>query len=285
MPFVTNSIIMTITPVIILWLTAVAVKVISDETQKDGTQVVAGTGVENTWGTPAQEDPYTADPGFTDGTGVAESDDMDNTGTTIQDDAIIRIEGVPFTSQAPYENWWDIMNEEWCEEASMLMAVYWSRGETFNSGIVNDEIKKISVFERDMFGAFHDTSLSDTAKVMDEYFSFSKYNVREDIEKSDMIESLKDGNILLVPLYGRDLQNPYYTPPGPVPHMIVVHWYDPVKKEFITHDPGTKSGEDLRFNEDILFNAMWMYPTTSEVKITPPNPDEVRRKGMIEVSK
>ena len=120
---------------------------------------------------------------------------------------------------------------------------------------------------------------------MNEYFSFSDYEVKEDIQKTDMVESLKKGRILLVPLYGRALGNPYYTPPGPIPHMVIVHGYDSEKREFIVHDPGTKSGNDMRFDEDVFFNSMWMYPTSGEVRLEPPKDNEVRRKGMIEVYK
>ena len=33
----------------------------------------------------------------------------------------------------------------------MLMAVYWARGAELNKDIANEEIKKISVFERELF--------------------------------------------------------------------------------------------------------------------------------------
>lgn len=78
---------------------------------------------------------------------------------------------------------------------------------------------------------------------MQKYFSFDRYEVMEDIGKNDIIESLRNGNIVLVPAYGRDLHNKNYTPPGPIPHMLVIIGYDPAKKEFVTNDPGTKDGK------------------------------------------
>lgn len=197
-------------------------------------------------------------------------------------DPQVWLQDVPFTSQAPYGNWSDIIYEEWCEEASMLMAVYWSMGHNLTSEIVNNEIKKISEFEKGIFGVFHDTSINDTAKTMEKYFSFNKYTTREDIKKADMIQSLKNGHILLVPAYGRDLHNKNYTPPGPIPHMLVIIWYDSLKKEFITNDPGTKYGKSFRYNEDTLFNAIWTYPT-SKTKPIPPIHLEKRKKSMIEI--
>lgn len=104
---------------------------------------------------------------------------------------------------------------------------------------------------------------------MREYFSFHRYEMRENITKSDMIESLRDDSLVLVPLFGRELGNKYYTPPGPIPHMLVITGYDPVKKEFITNDPGTKYGEGYRYGEDTLFDAIWTYPTTQSGSIPP----------------
>lgn len=104
----------------------------------------------------------------------------------------------------------------------MLMTVYWSKNQKLTSEIADAEIVKISQFEDAIFGTFHDTSVTDTAKVMEEYFSFKKYRVKESIKKTDIIESLQNGRIVLVPAYGRDLHNKNYTPPGPIPHMLVV---------------------------------------------------------------
>jgi len=102
------------------------------------------------------------------------------------------------------------------------MAVYWARGKELTSTLANEEIRKISDFEKEEIGVFHDTSVFDTAKIMEKYFSFDQYRVRENIKKSDIIESLENGNIVLVPAYGRALQNKNYTLPGPIPHMLVI---------------------------------------------------------------
>jgi hypothetical protein len=210
-----------------------------------------------------------------------------NTGThwSKQEENITLIADVPFTSQAPFENWGNSIYEEWCEEASVLMAIYWERGIQITDAIASEEIREISDFEEGLFWVFHDTSLFDTAKVMEKYFSFTKYTIKEDIQKSDIIQSLKDNRILLVPVYGRDLHNIHYTPPWPIPHMLVIVWYDPGTMEFITNDPGTKHGERYRYDEDILFDAIWLYPTSSEVKLPPPEKSEIRKKAMLEVYK
>jgi Peptidase_C39 like family len=198
---------------------------------------------------------------------------------------LVLIEWVPFTSQAPYNNWENSVYEEWCEEASMLMAVYWTRWQQITPEIAHTEIQKIADYEKELFWVFHDTTVSDTAKVMEGYFSFTGYTVREDIETSDMIESLKKWNILMVPMYGRALKNVYYTPPGPVPHMMVVVGYDARTGEFIANDPWTLHGEGYRYEKDMFFDAIWTYPTSHDVKLVPPNIGDIRKKSMIEIRK
>ncbi|MCK4891623.1 MAG: hypothetical protein KAS78_03060, partial [Candidatus Pacebacteria bacterium] len=76
----------------------------------------------------------------------------------------------------------------------------------------------------------------------------------------------------IVPTNGQKLGNPYYTPPGPVTHNLVIIGYDITEKEFITNDPGTRHGEKYRYSEDILENALFDYPTgfherVEEIKI------------------
>lgn len=152
------------------------------------------------------------------------------------------INDVPFTPQAPFANWSDIVYEEGCEEASMLMAIYWARGNLLTSEIANKEIRKISEFERGELGISHDTSVYDTAKIMEKYFSFHGYGIQEDIQKADIFQSLENNGIVMIPVYGRKLLNKNFTPPGPIPHMLIITGYDSAKKQFITNDPGTKYG-------------------------------------------
>ncbi|MDD2487218.1 MAG: C39 family peptidase [Candidatus Gracilibacteria bacterium] len=194
------------------------------------------------------------------------------------------IDDVPFTSQAPLGNWNDFMNQEGCEEASIIMAVYWFKGLNLTAKKADSEIKDISNYELKIFGSYINTSIYDTAKILQKYYTFSKYNVVDNISKEDMIDSLSNGKILLIPAYGRGLHNKFYTSPGPVSHMLVVIGYDPIKKEFITNDPGTKSGKGYRYNEDILYSAIWNYPTSTH-NLLPPSSTDIIKKSMIEIYK
>lgn len=157
----------------------------------------------------------------------------------------------------------------------MIMAVWWSRRKDISESDAELEIKSVTEFEHHKFATHINTSVEDIAKTLAEYFVFTSYRVVTPSGKEDLIELLKKGNVLIVPAYGRALRNPHYTPPGPIPHALVVSGYDPEKKEFITNDPGTKFGEKFRYPEDVLYDAIWAYPSTE--LLAPPAGEKEKR--------
>ncbi len=169
---------------------------------------------------------------------------------------------VPFTPQAPYAEWNDPVHQDGCEEAASLMAVSWARGEKLNQAKAKNEIVAASDYQKENFGEYRDASAEDTVKrIIQGYFKYENAKVKLDININDIIFELANGNIIILPMDGQKLNNLYYTPPGPVRHMIVVIGYDEEKKEFITNDPGTKRGESYRYSEDVLYNAIRDYST------------------------
>jgi hypothetical protein len=70
------------------------------------------------------------------------------------------------------------------------------------------------------------------------------------------IEEIKaeivQGNVVLVPLAGRYIGNPYYTVPGPIYHFLVIKGY--TETHFITHDVGTRRGEDYSYPFKVIMN-------------------------------
>lgn len=169
---------------------------------------------------------------------------------------------VPFTSQAPFGGWEDERQQDGCEEASALMAVYWARGDSLNKLTAWNKITDISDFEQRSYGEYRDISLNDVVDhVFKDYFNYEKVAVKNNTTINDIIAELNKGNLVLAPMDGQKLNNPYFTAPGPERHMLVIRGYDPFLKEFITNDPGTKRGEAYRYDEDVLFNAIRPYPT------------------------
>lgn len=176
---------------------------------------------------------------------------------------------VPFTPQAPFANWSDQRFEDGCEEASAIMAMAWVNGETMTPQYVNEEIINISDYEVKNYGGYQDTSAADTAlRIFKGYFNYGNAEAKSDVGISDIKVELEKGNLVIVPMNGQKLKNPFYNPPGPIEHMVVVVGYDETTKEFITNDPGTKHGEGYRYKEDIFEKAMQDYPTGDHLPIT-----------------
>jgi hypothetical protein len=185
---------------------------------------------------------------------------------------------VPFTSQAPFGEWSDKRQQDGCEETSVLMAVSWARGEKLSRASAKKEILAVAEYEKNKYDSFVDTNSKDTVKrIIKGYFNYEKAKAVENITINDIKIELYKGNLVLVPCNGRKLGNPNYTPPGPERHMLVIRGYDPVKKEFITNDAGTRKGEKYRYKEDVLYKAIEDYPTGDH------EPIKEEKKSMIVV--
>lgn len=171
------------------------------------------------------------------------------------------VENVPFTPQAPFAEWDEIRFQEGCEEASLVMSWYWITGEVLTQEIARKEILDLTIFEENFYGDFFDTSAEDTLDIFKRYFGYKNANTVFSFGIEDIKKELVKDNLVLVPLDGTLLNHPYYTPPGPTRHMLVIRGFDDETGEFITNDPGTKFGKEFRFKYDILMNAIINYGT------------------------
>lgn len=187
---------------------------------------------------------------------------------------------IPFTSQAPTGDWSDDRFQNGCEEASVAMAMRWIKGEEFTSPEdAKREIFDLAKYEEKTFGNHVDASIEDVGKILSGYYSFKNHSVVHGIDIENIKKELAKGNILIVPVFGQALKNPNFKQPGPVTHMLVVLGWDSAAKKFITNDPGTKNGKGYAYDEKILFDAIWEYPTG---KIHPKIPkSEKMEKGII----
>ncbi len=189
--------------------------------------------------------------------------------------AAVFIPGVPFTAQAPRGDW-SLPFGEACEEASVLMAVAWARGAGALSPLQAErEILGQVAFEDYAFGYHFDTSLAQTIKLFTRYYDYPNVALAYDIKPGDIKRELSRGNIVLVPIAGALLANPYYASPPPY-HMVVVRGYDDVAGEFIVNDPGTRHGASFRYPSARLWAAVHDW-TGSDATISS------GRKGMIVV--
>jgi len=162
---------------------------------------------------------------------------------------------VPFTSQAPQGNWGSPW-KDYCEEASVVMAAHFMWRMPLSPEIADFEMGLIRQFEIAAFGRWRDTGIEETADILRRLYGFSGIKTTLIASPEDMKKELSAGKIIIAPTAGRLLKNPYFTPPGPLYHMVVIRGFDEEKQAFIVNDPGTRRGEGLRYPTDVLFYAI-----------------------------
>lgn len=169
---------------------------------------------------------------------------------------------VPFTHQAPFGDWQDKRQQDGCEEATSLMAVKWARGESLTKQEALEQILTASDFLLDKYNEYRDISSADTIEwIIKDYFNYPQVALKKNIEVKDIIYELKEGNLIITPMNGQIMHNPFYTQPGPPRHMVVIRGYDPEREVFITNDPGTRNGERYEYEAQVLYEAIRDYPT------------------------
>ena len=168
---------------------------------------------------------------------------------------------VPFTSQAPFREWADPVQQDACEEASVIMTIRWAKGlGTISKEEALSQIRAIAAFEKTQTGEFRDTSAQDTVDLIFKgFFNYQNTQIKPVNSFEDLVFELMRNNAVIVPVNGQKLNNPFFTQPGPERHMLVVKGYDAQTKEFITNDPGIGRGESYRYPQDILFSALRDY--------------------------
>ena len=78
---------------------------------------------------------------------------------------------VPFTSQAPFGDWshpW----QEFCEEASVVMAAHFIWNAPLTPKIADLEMRLIKQYEELVFGKYQDTSAEETAFILKNLYGF-----------------------------------------------------------------------------------------------------------------
>jgi hypothetical protein len=169
---------------------------------------------------------------------------------------------VPFTPQAPFAEWFDVRQQEGCEEASAIMAVKWAKGEPLTLMEARTKILAMADWQQEEYGYYHDTSVQDTAdRLIRGFLGYDGIRVVRDIDTYDIIDALEDGKVVVTAINGRTVGNPFFAPPGPLRHMVVVTGYDAATDEFFVHDPGTKNGADFRYAHSAMESSLRDYPS------------------------
>ncbi len=157
---------------------------------------------------------------------------------------------MPFNSQAPLSKW-DAFHEDMCEEASVLNAVLYLEGKKLTNKQFETELQKMQKAEKKEIGEWKSTTIAQTKQFVDQYFEEKIHSKTIDNPTtSDIEKEVAAGNPVVVPLSGRDIGNPNFTPPGPVYHMLVIKGYD--ANNFITNDVGTRKGNSYVYPKSVI---------------------------------
>jgi hypothetical protein len=159
---------------------------------------------------------------------------------------------VPFTTQAPTDNW--SRNED-CEETSIAMAM------AFLNGITQDRlpeaeaqsaINNLKKWEQINLGYNADTGAGATTKMAEGAFNLKVRQI-QDYTEADLKAEIVQGHPILLPINARLLGSPQYVNDGPTYHMIVIRGFR--GDTFIVNDPGTNSGDGNEYTFSVLQNA------------------------------
>jgi len=161
----------------------------------------------------------------------------------------------PFTSQAPFGNWaspW----QDFCEEASVVMAAHFLKKLPLSPHIADLQMRIIKQYEELMWGRSKDTTVEEAALVLRVLYGAEEVETRTISSSEDIKRELAAGRLIIAPVAGRLLKNPYFVPPGPVYHMVVIKGFDDARGVFITNDPGTRRGNGFMYKQSLLFEAI-----------------------------
>lgn len=159
---------------------------------------------------------------------------------------------VPFTSQAPTNNW----SEPWknaCEETSIYMVSSFYADDEIKRDAAIKRIKEILIAKNEEFQISEDESLEKISELIALLGLPWKTEIVEDPSLEDIKKQLTNNQPIIAPVYAPDLN---YSIGGPDYHVIVITGYDDETNEFIVNDPASENGKGLRFDYDIFMKAI-----------------------------
>ncbi|MCX5750640.1 MAG: C39 family peptidase [Candidatus Saganbacteria bacterium] len=164
---------------------------------------------------------------------------------------------VPYLCQAPYGNW----GQPWqdgCEEAAIIMALkYATRDpEPVTREKAKQEILDLVAYQEKSCGGHYDLTAEQMAKLIKGYYGYGKVTVSYDVTIDSIKQELAQGHVVIAPMAGKLLHNPFYTPPGPAYHAMLFKGYDDRSGGFLTNDPGTRRGFNYRYKYQVAYNAI-----------------------------
>lgn len=161
-----------------------------------------------------------------------------------------------FYAQAPSGNW-DYPWQEACEEASILLIANEYFNHQWSAEQFNQQILSMVEWENKTFGDYKHTTMEQTAQMINDLLNL-KTKLHENPDLNTIKGILAAGHFIVLPLAGQELHNPYFSNGGPVYHVVVAKGYTK-DNQIITHDVGTKRGENYVYNWNTIDAALHDY--------------------------
>lgn len=161
-----------------------------------------------------------------------------------------------FYAQAPGGNW-DYPWQEACEEASILLIANEYFNHQWSAEQFNQQILSMVDWENKTFGDYKHTTMEQTNQIIHDLLKL-KTKVHENPDVNTIKNILAAGHFIVLPLAGKELHNPYFSNGGPVYHVVVAKGYTQ-DNQIITHDVGTKRGENYVYSWSIIDAALHDY--------------------------
>lgn len=171
---------------------------------------------------------------------------------------------IPFTSQAPEQNW----EQPWqdaCEEAVVLMLDAYYKEYDIDTEVVVAEIESM-IFWQEKKDWEVSIDAVQIQSLLQYYTGLDAVIIRHPTIKQ-IKTSIAAGHPVYALVHGKSLKNKYFTEGGPEYHTLVIRGY--TEDSFITNDPGTKWGKNFLYPYDRLMGALHDWNDGNVVTGTP----------------
>lgn len=160
---------------------------------------------------------------------------------------------VIFYPQAPDADW-SLPWKEACEESSIALAYHFVMEDNLTKAEFKEDILEMVELENQMFGKYIDTSVEETAQLLEEYYDYTDYKIIDNPSIDDLKRELSQWHPIVAPFAGKELGNSFFTNGGPRYHMLVIVGYN--EEFFLTNDVWTSRGENFAYSYDTIMNAL-----------------------------
>ncbi len=164
---------------------------------------------------------------------------------------------VPFSPQAPFAVW-DNLHNEACEEAALIMAKYFQKGEALSPNKMEKEILSSVLWQKKNWKGHFDLSAQKMVELGQNYFDLKNIYLEKEPTINSIKKHLSQGEIVIAPTFGRNLKNPHFRGAGPIYHVLIIRGYKGDK--FITNDPGTKRGKGFIYPQNNILESIHNWP-------------------------